>query len=257
MLNGVPHERIEKEEKQMYRMKSRVRYSETDSKERLALRAVTDYFQDVCTFQSEDLGLGVEYLKQENLAWVLSAWQVVIEEYPLMGEEIEIGTFPYAFKGFIGFRNFLMQDKNGRRLAWANSVWTLLDTRSMNPARPTEKMLERYVRKPRLEEEYAPRKIAVPKDGRTFDPIDIMRWQIDGNQHVNNGRYVEMAAEYVPKEEQIVQMRAEYKRQAKLGEKIVPVLVVQKQQYIVSLCDTERKPYAVVEFLTKKRQADF
>ena len=89
----------------MYSFQSRVRYSETDGRELLTLSAITDYFQDCGTFQSEELGLGVKYLQRSHMAWMLSAWQIVVEEYPKLGDGITVGTFPYGFKGFMGYRN--------------------------------------------------------------------------------------------------------------------------------------------------------
>ena len=61
----------------MYTFESRIRYSETDSEGKLTMAALINYFQDCSTFQSEDLGLGVECLNREHLVWVLSSWQTV------------------------------------------------------------------------------------------------------------------------------------------------------------------------------------
>ena len=38
----------------MYQMDARVRYSEVDETHRIKLESVLDYFQDCCTFHSED-----------------------------------------------------------------------------------------------------------------------------------------------------------------------------------------------------------
>ena len=109
----------------MYSYKSRIRYSELDESGHLRLESLLDYFQDCSTFQSEDIGLGVDCLKKRHLIWVMSSWQIVVERYPDLCEWVTIGTIPYDFKGFLGFRNFLMTDEEGRRLAS-----TALSTRS-------------------------------------------------------------------------------------------------------------------------------
>ena len=59
----------------MYSFKSRVRYSEINRDGLLDIPAVLNYFQDCSTFQSEQLGVGVDYLKKEKKAWVLSSWR--------------------------------------------------------------------------------------------------------------------------------------------------------------------------------------
>lgn len=50
----------------MYTFDSRIRYSETDETGALSLLGVINYMQDCSTFQSEDIGLGVEYLEKRR-----------------------------------------------------------------------------------------------------------------------------------------------------------------------------------------------
>ena len=86
----------------MYNYQSRIRYSELDETGHLKIESLLDYFQDCSTFHSEDLGLGVEYVQDRHMVWVMSSWQMVVERYPKLGEEVTIGTATYKFKGFIG-----------------------------------------------------------------------------------------------------------------------------------------------------------
>ena len=51
----------------MYTFDSRVRYSETDENGNLSLESLIDYMQDCTNFQSEDLGVGLEYHRQKNI----------------------------------------------------------------------------------------------------------------------------------------------------------------------------------------------
>ena len=124
----------------MYSFDSRIRYSETDSEGKLTIENLIDYFQDCSTFQSEDLGVGFRYLRKQNLVWVLSFWQIEVDRLPGLCEHVTIGTFPYEFKGFFGYRNFFMQDEAGNYIARANSMWTLLNTENFKPMRPAEEM---------------------------------------------------------------------------------------------------------------------
>ena len=55
----------------MYTFDSRIRYSEIDADGKLSMAALINYFQDCSTFQSEELGVGIEYLAKRHLAWVL------------------------------------------------------------------------------------------------------------------------------------------------------------------------------------------
>jgi len=237
----------------MYTFNSRIRYSETDCDGKLTMASLLNYFQDCSTFQSEDLGLGIEPLKKQNLVWVLSSWQIVVERYPRLGEEVVIGTLPYEFKAFLGSRNFVMQTPEGERLAVANSLWSLLNSQTGKPATPTKEILEGFRLEERLSMEYAPRKIKILRGGSPAEPIVVKKHHLDTNHHVNNGQYVDIATEFLPVDFSIGQLRAEYKMQAHLDDIFYPYVVSGEDKCIVSLADEEGKPYACVEFLRKEQ----
>lgn len=235
---------------QMYEFHSRIRYSEVDSSGRLTLEALLNYFQDCSTFHSEDLGVGIEYLEKRHVAWVLSAWQIVVKRYPGLCEQVVIGTAPYEFRSFMGSRNFQMKTAEGELLACANTLWTLMDMESMRPVRPTEEMIQAYVLEERIPMDYAPRKIAIPDgEGGDGQPIEVKKHHLDTNQHVNNGQYVQMAMEYLPEGFEIGQMRAEYKKQALLGDLVCPIIYETDEKLCtVVLNNQESQPYCIVEF---------
>ena len=176
----------------MYCFNSRVRYSECDHKGRLSLEALLNYFQDCSTFHSEDIGVGLAYVKEHGIVWVLSSWQIDVLRYPDLCEEIEIGTFPYEFKGCFGYRNFIMKTKEGEVLARANTLWTLLNLNTMKPARLTPRMQEAYVLEEKLEMRYEDRKVHLAEHGRNEEEIQVKKHHLDTNNHVNNGQYVDM-----------------------------------------------------------------
>ncbi len=231
----------------MYSFDSRVRYSEVGEDKKLTLDGILNYFQDSSIFQSEDLHIGVGRLEELKRVWVLSSWQIVIDRYPSLCENIRISTWPYQFQGFLGWRNFTMTGEDGKIAAWANSLWTFLDTQTNRPARVPEEIEKAYVLEEKLDMEYASRKVPMPSDGRMGEPFSVQKHHLDTNHHVNNGQYIQMAREYVPEDFVIRQMRAEYKRQAVLGDLIYPVTAFEDGRYTIGLCSAAGKPYAVVE----------
>ena len=159
----------------MYSFESRIRYSEVGKDSKLTLEELLDYFQDCSTFHSEDIGVGTAYLSDNDMVWVLSSWQIIVDRYPELGEKVTIGTFPYDFKGFLGYRNFVMLDEAGNRIAYANSIWTLLSIEKQVPVRPTPLMVEKYVLEEKLPMDYAPRKIAVPEQTEEQEAIIVKK----------------------------------------------------------------------------------
>lgn len=232
-----------------YEFSGKIRYSEVDENARLTLNGLVNYFQDVSTFQSEHLGIGIEYLKEHNQAWILSSWQIELDRFPKLCEQVTAQTWAYEFQSFYGMRNFALIDGQGKMAARANSIWVLFDTRRQRPVRVTQEMGERYGSEPRLEMEYAPRKITVPENGVREEAFLIGKHHLDTNHHVNNGQYIAWAQEYLPEGFRIRQMRADYRIQARLHDEVTPVVSRGENQVTVQLCARDGKPYSVVEFL--------
>lgn len=232
----------------MYSFESRVRYSELDDDKQLSLTGVINYLQDCSTFQSEDLQVGIDYLDRERKAWWLSSWQIVIERYPVLGEQIVISTWPYDFKGIYGYRNFTICDPAGNYLVKANSVWFMYDWEAKRPVRVEESDIRAYGpgQHEKLDMEYAPRRIALPESYEEGLPIVVAHHHIDTNHHVNNAQYVELAREALPEHIRIRELRVEYKTAAVLGDVICPRIYSREDGYTVALCSREGSPYAVV-----------
>ena len=238
----------------MYSFDSRIRYSEVDSNAVLTLESLIDYFQDCSTFQTEDGPASMEYLKEKKIAWVLSSWQIEIKRLPKLCEHVTIGTIPYTLKGPMGLRNFFMRTQEGEYLAIANSVWTLFDFAKGVPTRVTPEIIEAYPLGEKLDMEYKDRKIAIP-EGETLscEEIVVRKNHLDTNNHVNNGQYIRMAVDCLPESSRnISSMRAEYKKQAVLGDILYPVVIESvigdNKVYTVSFNDKDGAGVCVVQF---------
>lgn len=231
-----------------YSFDSRVRFSETDENRKLTLNSIINYFQDCSTFQSESLGDGFVQLHAQHRVWMLSSWQIVVERYPEICEDIKVSTWAYDFKHFFGSRNFTLEDKEGNRIAYANSLWVYMNTETGKPESVPERLFDLYQPEEKLDMEYAPRKIKLPKEYEVLESFPVRLHHLDVNHHVNNGQYIEMARELLDKDFVVHQMRAEYKSQAKLGDIVVPKVHKEGDTVVVMLCDTQDNPYAVVEF---------
>ena len=236
----------------MYTFDSRIRYSEVDSEGRLTMASLINYFQDCSTFHSEDLGLGVKYLKEQHLVWVLCSWQITVDRYPELGEKVKIGTFPYDMKGFLGYRNFLMLDEKGESLAKANSLWSLLDTNTGKPVAVPENMIQKYVLSPKLDMNYASRKITVTGNSIRREPIVVKQHHLDTNHHVNNQQFIDMAMDFLPNDFIVGPVRGEYRRPGFLNDVLIPSVVNDRERVIVMLDDENGVPYMIAEFREKE-----
>ncbi|MCI8292440.1 MAG: acyl-[acyl-carrier-protein] thioesterase [Hespellia sp.] len=232
----------------MYTFDGRVRYSEIDHRGTMTLPSLINYFQDCSTFQSEDIGCGLQALGERHRAWLLSYWQIEIRRYPELGEKITVGTFACGFDKFFGYRNFVMLDGAKTWVARAYSVWIYLDIKTGHPARLCPEDIAPYGQEPPLDMVLEKRKILLPQEGESMPAFPVRREHIDTNEHVNNCQYVQMAQEVLPKDLEVRKLRVEYRKAAVLGDMIYPQVANEEGRTVVVLCDGEEKPYAVVEF---------
>jgi acyl-ACP thioesterase len=234
----------------MYEFESRIRYSEVDADCRLTILGLIDYFQSCSTFQSEDLGIGVGYLNENRVGWVVVSYHIIIRRLPLLGENVRIQTSPYSVKGMFGSRNFAMADADGNRIAYADSLWVLVNLDTGKPTRVLPKIEETYVLDPPLDMPKSNRKILLPEDAKAEQGVPVQRYFLDSNHHMNNGKYIMVAESYLPEDFHTSSLRVEFRNQAHLGDILYPYVSAAEDKVIVSLCDAEKSVYASLEFLS-------
>lgn len=234
----------------MYELKSKVRYSEANSKSELTHYALLNYLQDSSTLHSEELGESGAQLLEQNMAWILSFWQICIEEMPKLSEDICVKTWPYQTRGLFGLRNFCMENEKGDTIVKANSIWVLVDPSTGRPLRITDEVSSHYPDEPKLEMDYCDRKLAVPENYEERSAITVPKYFIDTNNHMNNARYVMVAEEYLPENFKVKEIRVEYKNAAVFGNVLVPRVTIEENAVTVVLVDESGKAYATVLFMS-------
>lgn len=231
----------------VFEFSGHIRYSEVDHRALLTLPALIDYFQDCSTFQSEAVGVGMEWLKQEQKAWVLSHWQIAVDRYPRLCEEVAVGTFAYKFRGLMASRNFYMRDASGQIIARADSTWVFMDLAKGKPAKPSPEHTDPYGLGTPLDMPAESRKVSLPEHLEAREPFPVRRSMIDTNEHVNNCQYVQMVLELLPRETSPRITRVDYRRAAVLGDVICPFMAQEGGRTVVDLRDPEGGQFATVE----------
>ena len=242
----------------MYEWESNIRYSEVDADCQLTMLALLDYFQDTTAAQSELLGIGVDYLKEHGLAWLLTNWQICVNRMPRLTEHVRIRTMPYELKGFYGLRNFDMLSESGEVLAYANTIWVMTDIQKGRPTRIPEELGSKYVLEQKLDMDYCSRRLEQPACYEEAEGLIVPAYFIDSNHHMNNSRYVEVAQEFLPEDFRIGELQVEYKKEAMAGEMIYPRISRSTENgkgcITVVIVNEKAQPHAIVRFL--EQQAD-
>ncbi|MBQ2744605.1 MAG: acyl-[Lachnospiraceae bacterium] len=239
----------------MYSFESKVRYSELNEERIVRPEAIVNYLQDCTTFHSDSLGADVDFYKNEKKVWVLNSWQIEIKRQMNAGEEITVCTWPYDFTGAYGHRNFIIRDSAGCDIVQANTLWVFTDMITGRPVKLPDNIAKFYTLEEKLDMNYMDRKVKVPEgvQGIPKEQVPVRKYFIDSNGHVNNGKYIACAEEYIPDGFKVERIRAEYKRAAKYGDTFYPVVYRQddengKTHIWVALNDEGDKTYAMVQF---------
>ena len=80
------------------------------------------------------------------------------------------------------------------------------------------------------------------------EPVRVSRFYIDTNHHMNNGKYILVAEEYLPEQVFVCGLRAEYRKAAMLGDMLYPVVTMEEKQITVTLADEKGASYAIICF---------
>lgn len=104
-----------------------VMYSVCDFNKRLFPSELINMIMEVSTEQSEKLGVGVDYLLQNNKGWILIQSNLEIKRLPEFKEKITIFTEAKGFNKFFAYREFTVKDSNGDEIAKYYTTFMILD----------------------------------------------------------------------------------------------------------------------------------
>ncbi len=105
----------------------KTRYSETDCNGRLKLKSFLDYAQEIAGEHAAMLGAGIPKLRESHRAWLLSRIKLRINEYPGVGEQLRVLTYPAGFDRLFARREFRFFNEKNDCVAEATSLWLLVD----------------------------------------------------------------------------------------------------------------------------------
>ena len=186
--------------KAKHRDRFRVRSYETDPLGRLQVPILCKLLQEAATAHAAILGVAVDTLIENGVAWVLSRLHLEMQRWPTSDEYIVIETWPEAANRLFTERRFNVVDAADNSIGTASTLWLILDLERRRPVRLPAHVVERLGE---LGLGSEPRRFG---DLVTPDPVDrelaftVRRSDLDLAEHVNNTSYVEWAIEAVPDE---------------------------------------------------------
>ena len=210
-----------------------VHYYEVNSRLESTITSIINYFSDIGTKQSEELGVGIKYMLEKEFTWVFYKYDIKVNKMPKYGEVLKIKTKPAGFKKFYALRKYEILNNDNEKLVEGEAIFLLIDINKRRAIRiPNDQYIAYGVE---LEEDF---KIDISKlesltEEMYSKSFDTRHSDIDSNMHVNNVKYVEWALETVPLDidnnYDIKELIVVFQKECKYGAKIKSSCEIKEQ----------------------------
>ena len=190
----------------------------------LRTSALMGYLEDAAGAHASAFGLGVRELQPRGFAWVLSRYNLRVLRVPLLGESLEVATWPSGRTAVFATRDFEVCDARGSVVALATTSWAVIDLVSKRPRRMSDVVSpELVVDRRAIADDF--RSLPAPEGALSQVALPVLRRDLDMNVHVNHAVYADWALEAAPA--QLAQagpprgLEVAYVAEARLGDAIV------------------------------------
>lgn len=236
-----------------------VMYSVCDFNKRIFPSELINMIMEVSTEQSEDLGVGVDYLLENNKGWILIQSNLEIKRLPEFKEKITIFTQAKGFNKFFAYREFTVKDVNGAEIAKYYTTFMILDLKERTFVKIEKDDIDFYGVFDETNETFKMTKPKKLKEATYEKKYNIRYSDIDTNGHVNNAKYLDWSIDTLPiefiKEHSLKKMNIKYEKEIRYGETIESICqLIESQTSYTSLhtIKVEDKIAAQIEYQWEK-----
>ena len=186
---------------EIHRASFAVHTYEVDAFGTIAVPALSRYLQEIAGQHAAALGVGLDALRARGLTWVLVRQRIENPRPIVVGDVLDIETWPAGVDRLAALREFVVRRADGSEVARASSQWFVLDLETRRPVRPAEVLNERFPREASpLAVPFAAGKLPELREWELQKRFHVRYADIDVNMHVTNTTYVTWAQEAAPRE---------------------------------------------------------
>ncbi|MBU5592768.1 acyl-[acyl-carrier-protein] thioesterase [Clostridium sp. MSJ-4] len=183
----------------IFKKEYKINIFDVDSEHKCKFSSLVDFLWDVVISQSDYLGETKEGFVHNQCIWVLLKYDITIYEYPEFRDTITVDTKVLGTKKFYGYRQNIIKNSEGKVIGEVFSTAILIDFEKRRPMRISSNQSEIYGLNGELDE--VPLLDDIPKIQKEdyIKDYPVRYSDIDSNGHVNNVKYMEMAADTLPR----------------------------------------------------------
>lgn len=239
----------------IFKEKFRIGLKDIDKNNLLRNRAILEFLENIGSYHSDMAGYGAGYTKDTGIGWVVLGWKLKVLKRPEYGQTLEIHTWAKIGSKVCTYRDFEIYDEQKNLCAIATSKWTMLNIPKGKVVKIDNEIMDAYnVEDKNVFPELDLGKIEVPSEFEYQTEYEVKRKDIDINGHMHNLYYLDVAYEALPEEiyrqRPFNNIRIQYKKEMKLGDKIHAKYTRKDKKHIVAIySEDEKKLHAMIEII--------
>lgn len=216
---------VSTEKTSFYEIEADIRFCDCDLHQKIKASAICEFMSDLAGVAFGSRGMDHRYLWDRGFVFLLSRVSVRILRSPLPEEKIRIATWEREAVRAEYLRDFEFRSMKGELLIAGTTAWILVDPNTRQILRPSEftagEMLP--VAGKKADVKPCARLRLKDEDAESVDVRKIYYSHLDGNGHVHNTIYADLAADALPAElieRSLTEFQVNFSREALLGDEI-------------------------------------
>jgi len=204
-----------------YEFPARVSYPDIDRQMQLSAAGALRLMQEAAIVHADQLGCCFRQVEKTHFLWMLVGWHLRMEEPACWNDALTVKTWPRSLERVTSRRCFAIVKEDGTPVAKADSTWILVNADTHRAMRVTPEVAAML---PLTEEDVfeAPFEPGALAEGELTYEGEVLRRDLDTNDHVNNLIYLDYARQALPEALcacRIRELTVGYKRQLLLGDR--------------------------------------
>ena len=181
-------------------------------------------------------------------AWFLIGYDILLRRVPSLHEDLTITTEAIRMRRYYGYRRFTIIDSEGKTIADGESLWIYMNTKNMLPTKIPLELEKRYIPSEVAYECSISRKVSMEGEWKEEESIEVTKYYLDTNNHVNNTFYVLWAESLLSSEEEIGRIRIDYRKAARYKDRLRVFRCEEEDRIGVRFLNQEEELLCIVAF---------
>lgn len=219
-----------------------VEYVDIDSNNQMSDYGFFKHLQEIGCLHASHCGYGLNDVEKTRVAWIILDWKLKVFSRPSWNAKIHIKTWPSQIDMVSCFRDYVVLDENGNKLAIATSRWILLNVDTHRISKITPDVIDAF--SPILPSVFDTEieKLKEPDSYESVFEYTILKRDIDTNHHLNNLNYIILAKEAIPENMNFSGVEVMYKHQCVLGDTVLfKYHKINENEHIVAVKSMDEK----------------